>query len=64
MTILLIGPITSTDLQFSYPMFDGNAVTVSFRYASLEQARYARDREAGTRLETMEEFDGALAAPA
>jgi len=60
MNSILIGPITRIDLRFSYPLFDGKAVTVSYSYASLDQARYARDREAGTRLETMEAFDGAV----
>ena len=63
MFILLIGPITRSNLHFSYPIFDGKAVTVSFPYASLDQARYARAREAGTRLETMEAFDGAVGPP-
>lgn len=63
MPILLIGPITRSNLRFTYPMFDGEAVTLSFPYTSLEQARYARDREAGTRLETTEAFDGAVGPP-
>ena len=60
MTILLIGPITRIGFHFSYPMFDGKAVTTSFAYVSLDHARYARDREAGTRIETTEAFDGAV----
>jgi len=60
MTSILIGPITRIDLRFSYPLFDGKAVTVSFSYASLDQARYARDREQGVRTETMEAFHEAV----
>ncbi|MEI9982877.1 MAG: hypothetical protein WDN69_06475 [Aliidongia sp.] len=61
MNILLIGPVTRTGLNFSYPIFDGKTVRVSFLYSSIDQARYARDRETGTRIETMEDFDGAVA---
>jgi len=60
MTILLIGPITRIGFHFSYPIFDGKAVTTSFSYVSLDQARYARDREAGKRIETMAAFDEAV----
>jgi hypothetical protein len=61
MNILLIGPVTRTGLSFSYPIFDGKTVRVSFLYSSIDQARYARDREAGTRIDTVEDFDGAVA---
>ena len=63
MSILLVGPIIRTGPCFTYPIFDGKTVVASFSYPRIDQARYARDREAGRRLETMDAFDGAVAPP-
>lgn len=63
MSRLLIGPVVRNASGFAYSIFDGNTVTTSFPYPSLDQARYARDREAGQHINTMEDFDGAVAPP-
>ena len=60
-SIPIIGPVVRNGLSFAYLIFDGTAVTTSFPYARLEQARYARDREAGQHFDTMDGFDGAVA---
>jgi hypothetical protein len=61
MSTLIIGPVIRNAGCFAYSMFDGNVVTTSFPYPRLDQARYARDREAGRHLDTMDGFDGAVA---
>jgi hypothetical protein len=61
MNIRLVGPVVRTGLCFAYSIFDGKVVTASFPYLRIDQARYARDRESGEHIETMDEFDGAVA---
>ncbi len=61
MNILFVGPIIRTGPRFAYPTFDGKTVAESYSYQRIDQARYARDREAGRRIETMDAFEGAVA---
>ena len=63
MSTLIIGPVVRNGGCFAYSIFDGNIVTTSFLYARLDQARHARDREAGQHLDTIAGFDGAVAPP-
>ena len=63
MSTHIIGPVIRNGGSFAYSIFDGTVVTTSFHYARLDQARYARDREAGRRLDTTDGFDGAVAPP-
>ncbi len=42
-------------------LVDGRVVTTSFPYPLIDQARYARDREAGTHVDTMDDFNRMIA---
>ena len=61
MNILFLGPVVRTGPYFAYAIFDGKVVTASFPYPLIDQARYARDREEGTRIDTMDDFDRVVA---
>jgi hypothetical protein len=61
MSVLFVGPVLRSGGGFAYAIFDGKVVTLSFGYPHVDQARYARDREAGTRIDTTEAFDRLVA---
>jgi hypothetical protein len=61
MSAHFVGPVIRAGAFFTYPIFDGKVVIDSFSYLSIDQARYARDREEGRRLDTMDDFDAAVA---
>ncbi len=61
MNVLFVGPVVSIGPSFAYMIFDGKVVSASFPYSRIDQARYARDREAGMRIDTVDDFERVVA---
>ena len=61
MNVRFVGPVVSIGPSFAYTIFDGKVVSASFPYPRIDQARYARDREAGMRIDTVDDFDRVVA---